>query len=275
MVVRHGTWNSVDLLAVPADAPAAFCADLSPEGLLAGYRAGAYPMPAEDEYARYLSEARFEDLVATGEIPVVGTAGDDVPYEVAWWSPDPRPVIAPAAARTGRRLSRALRNRLRWSTTVDTAFGRVVDECRAGRVPRWLTDPLKEGLCELHRAGSAHSVEVWEDGELIGGAFGVRVGPVLSLDSMFHRRPGAARVAIADLGARFAEAGGELLDAQWDSPAVRSLGGSPMPRAWYLELLRSGRGSPPRGGPRAAGESGTSGPPERSGSPERSGPPEG
>ncbi|WP_329496010.1 leucyl/phenylalanyl-tRNA--protein transferase [Kitasatospora herbaricolor] len=261
MVVWHGTWSSVDLSAVPADAPAAFCADLSPAGLLAGYRAGAYPMPAEDEYARYLSEARFEDLVASGDIPVVGAGGDEVPYEVAWWSPDPRPVIAPATARIGRRLGRTLRNRLRWSTTVDVAFDQVVDECRADRVPRWLTDPLKEGLCELHREGSAHSVEVWEDGELIGGAFGVRVGPVLSLDSMFHRRPGAARVAIADLGARFAEAGGQLLDAQWDSPAVRSLGGSPMPRVWYLELLRSDRGAPPREGTRAAGERGLSGEP--------------
>ncbi|MFC9325037.1 leucyl/phenylalanyl-tRNA--protein transferase [Kitasatospora sp. NPDC057015] len=249
----------MDVRAALVDAPAAFCADLSPEGLLAGYRAGAYPMPAEDEYTRYLSEARFEDLVAAGEIPVIGagTGTDEVPYEVAWWSPDPRPVIAPAAARVGRRLARTLRTRLDWSTSVDLAFARVVEECRAGRVPRWLTDPLTAALGELHRAGRAHSVEVWEDGELVGGAFGVRVGPVLSLDSMFHRRPGAARVAIADLGARFAEAGGLLLDAQWDSPAVRSLGGAPMPRTEYLELLGSTREARPVAGLRpAAGEPG-------------------
>ncbi|MFC8449239.1 leucyl/phenylalanyl-tRNA--protein transferase [Kitasatospora sp. NPDC057223] len=255
---RYPSWSALDLRAAPADAPVAFCADLRPAGLLAGYRAGAYPMPAEDEYARYLSEARFEDGVEAGDIAVVGGGdGDDgrageVPYDVAWWSPDPRPVIVPGEERLGRRLARALRNRLAWSTSVDAEFARVVEECRAGRSPRWLTDPLKQGLCGLHREGRAHSVEVWEDGELIGGAFGVRVGPVLSLDSMFHRRPGAARVAIADLAARFAAAGGLLLDAQWDSPAVRDLGGTLMPRAGYLQLLGSGRGSAPRGGLRPA-----------------------
>ena len=251
-MTRYPSWSALDLRAAPADAPAAFCADLSPAGLLAGYRAGAYPMPAEDEYARYLSEARFEDGVAAGDIAVVG-GGAEVPYEVAWWSPDPRPVIVPGEERLGRRLARALRNRLAWSTSVDTAFDRVVDECRVGRSPRWLTDELKQGLCGLHQEGRAHSVEVWEDGELIGGAFGVRVGPVLSLDSMFHRRPGAARVAIADLGARSAAVGGRLLDAQWDGPAVRGLGGTLMPRAGYLRLLGSGRGSAPAGGLRPAG----------------------
>ena len=254
MVTRHPSWGQVDLGRAPADAPAVFCADLGPAGLLAGYRAGAYPMPAEDEYSRYLSEARFEEDVAAGAIVVVGgAAGDEVPYEVAWWSPDPRPVIAPGEEHLGRRLARSLRNRLVWSTTVDEAFARVVDECRAGRSPRWLTDGLKQGLCGLHAEGRAHSVEVWEDGELIGGAFGVRVGPVLSLDSMFHRRPSAARVAIADLGARFAAAGGLLLDAQWDGPAVRALGGTLMPRAGYLRLLGSGEGSAPSGGLRPAG----------------------
>ncbi len=199
-------------------------------------------MPAADDYARYLTEARCEDAVAAGTIAVVGTDGetpDEVPYGVPWWSPDPRPVIAPGGVRLGRRLARRLRNRARWWTSADREFARVVEECRAGRSPRWLTDALKQGLCGLHEAGHAHSAEVWEDGELIGGAFGVRIGPVLSLDSMFHRRSDAARVAIADLAARFAEAGGLLLDVQWDSPAVRGLGSAAVPRDGYLELLRS------------------------------------
>ncbi|WP_280717415.1 leucyl/phenylalanyl-tRNA--protein transferase [Kitasatospora sp. MAP5-34] len=241
------SWSSVDLSAAPGDAPAAFCADLTPAGLLAGYRAGAYPLPAADEYSRYLNEALYEDRVAAGSIAVLGVGGEvpsEVPYGVAWWSPDPRPVITPGGVRLGRRLARRLRNGLRWSTSVDREFAQVVEQCRAGRSPRWLTDQLKQGLYGLHRDGHAHSVEVWENGELIGGAFGVQVGPVLSLDSMFHRRTDAARVAIADLAARFAEAGGLLLDAQWDSPAVRSLGGTMLPRADYLELLRHAQESP-------------------------------
>jgi leucyl/phenylalanyl-tRNA--protein transferase len=148
-------------------------------------------------------------------------------------------VIVPNAAHLGRRLARRLRNQLTWSTSLDREFARVVEECRVGRTPRWLTDRLKQGLCGLYEGGHAHSAEVWEDGELIGGAYGVRIGAVLSLDSMFHRRPGAARVAIVALADRFAAAGGLLLDAQWDGPVVRSLGGNLLPRARYLELLRS------------------------------------
>ncbi|WP_441247618.1 leucyl/phenylalanyl-tRNA--protein transferase [Kitasatospora sp. McL0602] len=243
MEARHRSWSSVDLSTAPGDTPAVFCADLSPAGLLAGYQAGAFPLPTPDDYARYLTEARCEEDVAAGRIAVVGTAVE-VPYEVAWWSPDPRPVIAPSGGILGRRLARRLRNTVRWSTTVDREFARVVEECRAGRSPRWLTDQLKQGLCGLHEEGHAHSVEVWEDGELIGGAFGVQIGAVLSLDSMFHRRSDAARVAIADLATRFTEAGGQLLDVQWDGPAVRALGSTLTPRAAYLDLLHSPHDSP-------------------------------
>lgn len=151
-------------------------------------------------------------------------------------------MIEPGRAHLGRRLARRLRNRLNWSTSVDRAFARVVAGCAAGREQRWLTGELRASLEQLHEHGWAHSVEVWDDGELIGGAFGVRVGPVLSLDSMFHRRPDASRVALADLSARFTEAGGLLLDAQWDSPHIRSLGAATIPRTDYLSILTRGTG---------------------------------
>ena len=92
-------------------------------------------------------------------------------------------------------------------------------------------------MVKLHEEGWAHSIEVWQDGDLIGGAFGIGVGLVLSGDSMFNRRPNAARIAVADMAARFAQAGGALIDAQWDSPFLRSLGAEPMPRDHYLPLL--------------------------------------
>jgi leucyl/phenylalanyl-tRNA--protein transferase len=118
----------------------------------------------------------------------------------------------------------------------------VAQECRAGREPRWFTDALLESMVNLHEEGWAHSIEVWQDGDLIGGALGVGVGSVLSGDSMFSRHPDAARIAVADMGARFAEAGGTLIDAQWDSPFLRSLGAEPMPREDYLPLLRRSAG---------------------------------
>src|SRR5260370_6894015 len=92
-------------------------------------------------------------------------------------------------------------------------------------------------MLELHEQGWAHSIEVWQDGDLIGGAFGVGAGGTLSGDSIFSRRPNAARIAVADMAARFAAAGGVLIDAQWDSPFLRSLGAELMPRARYLALL--------------------------------------
>ncbi|MFI5529505.1 leucyl/phenylalanyl-tRNA--protein transferase [Kitasatospora sp. NPDC051853] len=226
-------WEELELEGAPADGPVAFGGALDPVTLLGAYRAGLFPFPAGDPAVTAFNEVRWED----GPAVVVGGAD---PYALAWWSPDPRPVLAAGA----------LRERGSWELTVGRAFGRVLEECRVGREPRWLTDELADALVELHRRGWAESAEVWEDGELVGGVYGVRVGPVLSLDSMFHRSPGAGRAAVAGLGARFAEAGGRVLDVQWDGPHVRRLGAEGMDRSAFLALLRE-----PEVGPlRAVGE---------------------
>ncbi|MER5383033.1 leucyl/phenylalanyl-tRNA--protein transferase [Streptomyces sp. NPDC002688] len=230
-------WEALDVLEAAPDGPVAFCADLSPAGLLAAYRAGVYPFPASDEYARALNEVVFADQVQEGHIWLVGEESAD-PYAVSWWSPDPRPVLSVSGPHLSRSLARQLRNRLPWSTSLDRRFERVVRECRAGRTPPWLTEELIASLVRLHELGHAHSVEVWEDGNLVGGVFGVQVGSVFSMDSMFFHRSGASKVAVTDLAARFAQAGGVLLDAQRDSPHVRSLGGILVPREQYVRHLR-------------------------------------
>ncbi|MFI2367578.1 leucyl/phenylalanyl-tRNA--protein transferase [Streptomyces sp. NPDC018833] len=238
-------WDALDVLQAAPDGPVAFCADLSPDSLLAAYRAGVYPFPATDEYTRTLNEVVFADQVQEGRIQLVGEESAD-PYAVSWWSPDPRPVLPVSAMHLSRSLARRLRNRLPWSTSLDRRFERVVRECRADRSPQWLTEELIASLVRLHDLGHAHSVEVWEDGNLIGGVFGLRVGSVFSMDSMFFRRSGASKVAVTDLAARFAQAGGVLLDAQWDSPHVRGLGGVLVPREQYVRHLRpAARDSPP------------------------------
>jgi leucyl/phenylalanyl-tRNA--protein transferase len=203
--------------------------------VLGAYKNGIVPFPAPDEYVRDINEFRYEEQVAAGQISLVGDRGDD-PYWVAWWSPDPRPVIEIGDVHLGRNVRKQLRRDTEW-TTADNAFQRVAEQCRAGRQPRWLTDPLLETMIELHRDGWAHSIEVWRDGDLIGGALGIAIGGVLSGDSMFSRYQNAARVAVADMAARFAEAGGLLIDAQWDSPFLRSLGAELIPREHYLRLL--------------------------------------
>ena len=235
---RYPDWESFRFPAGPAtalDQPVAFCADLSPASVLGGYRRGIVPIPAATEFIRTRNEVLYEDEVAAGAIAIVGGSRDD-PYWAAWWSPDPRLLIHGDGVHLGRNVRKRLR-RDGLVTTADTAFPRVAEECRAGREPRWLTDALLGSLTELHTAGWAHSIEVWRGDDLVGGALSIGIGEVLSGDSLFGRHPGAAAIAVADMWARLAVAGGKVIDAQWDSPFLRSLGAAPVAREQYLALL--------------------------------------
>jgi leucyl/phenylalanyl-tRNA--protein transferase len=239
-VTHYPDWDSFEVGSRPADRPVAFCSDLSPESVLGACRHGLIPFPAADEYVRNVHEFRYEQDVADGVIGIVGSMDED-PYWAAWWSPDPRLVLEAANIHLGRNLRKQLRRGDEW-TTANAAFRRVADECRAEREPRWLTDTLLETMVQLHQEGWAHSIEVWRDGELVGGAFGIGTGCVLSGDSLFSRRPNAARVAVADMAARFTQAGGALIDAQWDTPFLRSMGASLIPRSRYLSVLANSAG---------------------------------
>ncbi|MER7765477.1 leucyl/phenylalanyl-tRNA--protein transferase [Kitasatospora sp. NPDC096140] len=239
---RASAFDALGAELAPGDGPVAFGGTLGPGELMAAYRRGLFPLPAADVYASAYNEAVYGDAVEAGQVPLL--PGGEDPYALAWWSPDPRPVIAADGVRIGSRLARRLRNRSAWWTSADRAFGRVLENCAERRQPAWLTEELMAALTRLHALGAAHSGEVWEGEELIGGVFGVAVGAVLSLDSMFHRRPDAARVAVADLGARFGAVGGRLLDVQWDGPHVRSLGAQPLARSRYLAELAGATGAP-------------------------------
>jgi len=233
---RYRDWASVRFPgAEPTDEPVAFCADLTAPSVLGAYRRGVIPLPAADEYLRTLNEIRYEDQVAAGTIVVVGDERDD-PYWAAWWSPDPRPVIGADGVHLGRNVRKRLR-RDGLTTTANAAFRQVAEACRAGREPRWLTDELLGTLIELHGQGWAHSIEVWQGEDLVGGAMGIGIGGVMSGDSLFGRHQGAAAIAVADMLARLREAGGTVIDAQWDSPFLRSLGALPVARKRYLTLL--------------------------------------
>ena len=236
---RYPDWESFKFPVGSGDGPVAFCADLSPASVLGAYRRGIVPLPAPGEYFRTLNEINYEDQVAAGALPVVGDERDD-PYWTAWWSPDPRPLIGPMIGTGGVHLGRNVRKRLRndgLTTTANAAFLQVAEACRAGREPRWLTDALLTTLIDLHEEGWAHSVEVWLGEDLVGGAMGIGLSGVISGDSLFGRHPGAAAIAVADMGARLTAAGGTVIDAQWDSPFLRVLGAEPLARDRYLVLL--------------------------------------
>lgn len=208
---------------------------IDPPTLRSAYRNGVFPWPpSEDEAAAH--ERSLRRLVRRGEIPVLpGTpAGRLVP----WVSPQPRAVLVTHRVRTTRSLRQLLR-RCGWETTVDAAFEQVLDRCADRADGTWITPAMRAGYLALHRAGGAHSVEVWEGEQLVGGLYGVLSGRVFSGESMWHARSGASKVAVVDLCTRLAEAGVVLLDTQQESEHLRVMGQVLLDRAEYVMAVRS------------------------------------
>ena len=182
-------------------------ADLEPGTLLAAYRQGIFPMP--------------------------------VGRHLAWWSPDPRGVLP--RVHVGRTLARTRR---RFEIRVDSAFTAVIDTCADRRRPHgWITPAVRRAYTRLHDLGWAHSVEAWRDGILAGGVYGVQVGGLFAAESMFHRETDAGKTALAALRERLGP--DALLDVQWLTPHLASLGAVEIPREEYLGHLAAALDSPP------------------------------
>ena len=189
-------------------------AELTPGMLLAGYRAGLFPMP---------------------------DAG-----QLGWWSPDPRGILWPAQVHVARSLLRSSR---RFEVSRDLAFAEVVAACADPRRPLgWISDPYRAAYQGLHELGWAHSVEVWDDaGRLVGGLFGVEVGGLFAAESKFHRATDASKVAVLALADLLAGDGRpeRLIDVQWRTAHLARLGVVEVPRVEYLALAARARALPP------------------------------
>ncbi len=175
------------------------------------------------------------DAYARGLFPM--GLGRDGAGPTGWWSPDPRGVLPLAGLRVPRSLRRSCR---RYQITVDTAFDDVVDGCAADyRDGRWITRSVRSAYRELHRAGHAHSVETWSDGVLVGGLYGVGIGGLFAGESMFHRATDASKAALVALVDLLRADGDQrrLLDVQWSTEHLASLGVVQVPRQEYLTLL--------------------------------------
>ncbi|SNQ45483.1 Leucyl/phenylalanyl-tRNA--protein transferase [Frankia canadensis] len=251
-------WDGVSLWRSPGRAPVAVGGTLDPPTLIGAYRAGAFPWPSDDDQDADGKDADGKNgEVTNGEGSGTGVAvrlrdllraavaarrvlhlSPERPggYDLPWWSPDPRAVIPAGGVRVNRSLRKRLRN-CGWTTTVDEAFVDVVRGCQRGGTSGWITDELIDGYAELHALGWAHSVEVWDGDDLVGGVYGVGVGGVFAGESMFHTRTDGSKVALADFDARFAAAGGVLLDVQMTTDHLLSLGAREVPRRDYLEVL--------------------------------------
>jgi len=157
---------------------------------------------------------------------------------MAWWSPDPRGIIPLGA--DGLRVSRSLRKSCtRFEVRVDTAFEEVIDACGdRKRRGAWIDRDIKAAYSRLHDLGWVHSVEVWDgSGRLAGGLYGVAIGGLFAGESMFHRQTDASKVALVALVSILEVSGGGLLDVQWATPHLQSLGAVEVSRARYHEML--------------------------------------
>lgn len=180
-------------------------ADLEVTTLLDAYRTGLFPMPVRRK--------------------VVG-----------WWSPDPRGIVPLDGVIVSRSLAQSCR---RMRITVDTSFADVMRACGDPSRPHgWITPTFVEHYSALHRLGYAHSIEVRDArGALVGGLYGVRIGRFFAGESMFHIARDASKVALVALVDAMRAAGMALLDVQWTTPHLVSLGAVDIPRERYLALL--------------------------------------
>jgi leucyl/phenylalanyl-tRNA---protein transferase len=183
---------------------------LSPEWLLDSYRHGIFPWPITD----------FE-------------------APLAWWSPDPRAIIEFDRFHVSRRLRRTCRSE-RFTLTRDQNFPEVVRGCamapsRLGQT--WLTREMIDAYVRLHELGYAHSVEAWQQGELVGGVYGVAVGGLFSAESKFYRVRDASKVALVHLVEHLHRRQFTLLDIQQLTPHTARMGAMAIPRREYLARL--------------------------------------
>jgi len=177
---------------------------LDPLQLLSAYCEGAFPMGHEDG-------------------------------SISWFRPPYRGILPVAEFHVPKRFAQYLRHQpfeVRWNT----AFGDVMRGC-ADRQETWITDAILDSYEELHRLGFAHSAEVWREGRLMGGVYGVAIGGAFFGESMFSREPQASKTALVHLQWRLRERGFILHDTQWTTPHLAQFGGHEIPCARYLDLL--------------------------------------
>lgn len=195
--------------------PDPFAIELTPELIIRAYQAGIFPM-AED--------AGSPDLF--------------------WVSPEMRGILP----LDGFHVSKSLRKRLRhhgWSIQVDTDFAAVIEGCATAGEDRrstWINPEIRRLYGELHRRRYVHTVEVWEGTELVGGLYGLALGAAFFGESMFHRKTDASKVALAHLVERLKFGGFRLLDTQFVTPHLASLGGIEIPRSSYEVQLSEALG---------------------------------
>ena len=184
--------------------------DLNPHRLLLAYQFGIFPWYNQDE-------------------------------PILWWSPDPRCVLYPEELK----VTKSMRNFMRKNTfriTLDQEFVKVIQACRlinrTGQSGTWITCDMEHAYIKLHKLGYAHSVEVWQNDQLVGGLYGIGLGKIFFGESMFSNLPNASKFGFIKFVQILKEMGFFLIDCQQDTSHLRSLGATTIPRESFLNALR-------------------------------------
>lgn len=178
---------------------------------------------------------------ACGIFPMAESAADP---SLFWVEPEHRGLFPLGGFRIASRLARTVRSDV-FTVTADTCFARVIDGCAApqpGRDDTWINKRIRDLYTALHGLGHAHSVEVWEAGDLVGGLYGVSLGGAFFGESMFHLKRDASKVGLVHLVARLIAGDFVLLDTQYVTDHLRSFGAVEVPRRRYRKLLDAARG---------------------------------
>lgn len=185
--------------------------DLLPERLMLAYRSGIFPWFEEDE-------------------------------PILWWSPPERMVLFPDELKISKSMRNIL-NRGIFKVTYNTAFRQVITACRSikreGQDGTWITDDMVQAYCRLHELGVARSFEVWQDGELAGGLYGIDLGHIFCGESMFSRVPNASKVAFICLVQQLKKENYRLLDCQVHNNHLESLGAREIARDEFMAILKT------------------------------------
>ena len=183
--------------------------DLQPERVMLAYRKGIFPWFESDDF-------------------------------LLWWSPDPRMVLFPNQLKISKSMRTVLRKK-QFEVTFNKAFDQVVEACakvkRFGQNGTWITPGLMEVYSTLHIQGYAHSVEVWEEGSLVGGLYGIDLGTVFCGESMFSKSSNASKVALIFLVKELKKNKYELIDCQVPTQHLASMGAEPISRTEFLTFL--------------------------------------
>ena len=189
--------------------------DLNPDRVLSAYRQGVFPWFSNGQ-------------------------------PILWWSPDPRAILYPADLHISRSLRKSLRTQ-GFAVTAARAFDDVIQRCAESRNARestWITSGMQEAYCTLHRMGYAHSVETWQNGQLVGGLYGLAIGKAFFGESMFSQITDASKTALVALSVSLTAGGYHFIDCQVVSEHLNSLGAKAVPRYRFSSELKQAGETP-------------------------------